>query len=44
MTRTVAERKERQPNLVLDGMGTRNDPVDDNECEKKVFEESLYDK
>jgi len=48
MTR-AAERKEREPHLLPDSVGTRsagqrsegNKPVDDSECEKKHIEESL---
>jgi len=42
-----AERKEREPTLVLDGVGTRkcssrSELIDDNECAKRDSEESLY--
>jgi len=45
----AAERKEREPKLVMDGVGTRkcwsseeNELIDDNECAKRDIEESLY--
>jgi len=46
----AAERKEREPMLVLDGVGTikcwseeeENGLIDDSECAKRDIEESLY--
>jgi len=46
----AAERKEQEPKLVLDGVGTRrtgqrnekNGLIDENECAKRDIEESLY--